>query len=429
MSLTRGLPAGSVIPDEIESKEPVGRCPFRLRGSVPGRSNAVEGELLRQRGPAPVVELPGGVQARAVVDYGLALRLLAREEVSRDARLHWPGFRDGTRSVDGAIAAWAGTHNALNSYGDDHRRLRAPISAALTPRRVDRMTPQIEIIVDEALRDLTLGEDGVDLVQAYAQRIPQQVMTRLLGVPADLLGPFSTAASTLFDTDAGTEAIHHAMGAILNILGQMVTVRRNQPGDDLVSDLICAADASDNPLSDEELLQQLMLVVIAGTETTVHAIGTFLVHLLIHPYQRELVTEGAVRLEDALEESLRLQPPVAGVPLRYVVRDFEDPETGESFEQGEAIQIHLAAASNDPAVHQRADQFDAERLTARRHLAFGYGPHFCPGASLARREVVIAVDRWLRTFPHARLAVDPRDLRQVPGFIANGFQQIPVRLY
>ncbi|POX58822.1 cytochrome P450 [Streptomyces sp. Ru62] len=395
-----------------------------LHGSRPGGlSNAQEGQRLRSMGPAPAAQLPG-TRARVVVDHGLAQRLTAGSNVSRDARAHWPDLA----TAEGLIAAWTGTHNALNSEGADHTRFRAPIAAALSRRRVEAMTPVIEAIVTEALTDLDAETGVIDLVQAYALRIPAQVIVRLLGVPEAVLTAFQGAAAVLFDTAASPAEVDHARRTLLDLLGQMVDSKRRRPGDDLVSDLVRAADASSDALSDQELCDQLMLIVIAGTETTVHAIGTLLVHLMTHPLQRALITDGTVELEDALEESLRLQPPVSSVPLRFAVRDFTDSVTGEAFTRGEAILIHTAATGLDPQVHDDPEVFDVRRPTSRRHLAFGNGPHFCPGAPLARREVVTAVAQWLATFPDSRLAVDPDQLHLVPSFISNGYQTIPVHL-
>lgn len=293
------------------------------------------------------------------------------------------------------------------------------------------MTPVIEAIVEEALAGLEVlaaASGVVDLVPAFALRIPQQVITRLMGVPLGLVGRFGRAATGLFDTSAGPADMQRSMDTVLELLAQMVVARRAHLGDDLVSDLIRAADQTDDPLSDEELLAQLMLVVIAATETTVHAIGTLIVHLLTHPDQRALVVSGEVSLEDALDESLRLQPPAAGVPLRFAVRDFADAESGQVFRKGEPILIHTAAAGMDPDAHAAPNVYDIRRPTRRRHLAFGHGPHVCPGAPLARREVLIAVSRWLERFPDARLAVGAAQLPQPHSFIANGFTRIPVQL-
>ncbi|MEU3433052.1 cytochrome P450 [Streptomyces sp. NPDC006863] len=408
---------------------PGGGCPY-LRGATAAQTNGQEGQRLGALGPAPVVELPGGVLARAVVDPALAERLSVGPHVSRDAARHWPGYREGTRTVDGVIAQWIGTRNALNSYGDDHRQLRSPIAAALTRRRVEAMTPAIESIVQDVLDGLEgIGTDqNIDLVQSYALPIPHEVITRLLGVPAEHLADFSAAAAGLFDTSAGAEDMARSMGAVLGLLDQLVASARARPGDNLVGDLVRAADASENPLSDTELRDQLMLIIIAGTETTVHAIGTLLVHLLAHPDQLALVTSGQVPMEDALTESLRLRPPIASVPLRFAVRQFRDARTGEQFGEGEPILIHLAGANLDPGRYPEPERFDVQREGGSRSLAFGYGPHACPGAALATREIVIAVTRFLERHPGARLALAPGLLEQTASFISNGYTSIAVEL-
>ncbi|MFE2503548.1 cytochrome P450 [Streptomyces rubiginosohelvolus] len=331
--------------------------------------------------------------------------------------------------MDGVIAPWTGSHNALNSYGDDHRERRAPIAAALTRRRVEAMTPVIESIVQDVLDGLdgVGAQRKVDLVQSYALFIPHEVITRLLGVPAEHLPAFSAAAAGLFDTSAGAEEMTRSMGAVLALLEQLVAGAREHPGDNLVGDLVRAADASGNPLSDAALRDQLMLI-IAGTEATAHAIGTLLVHLLSHPDQLDLVTSGQVPMEDALTESLRLRPPIASVPLRFAAWQFEDVGSGEQFGEWEPILIHIAGADLHPERYEDPERFDVRREGGSRSLAFGYGPHVCPGASLATREIVIAVTRFLERYPHARLALAPELLEQTASFISNGYTSIAVEL-
>lgn len=420
--------SAAVLPAGPPSAPPGGGCPF-LRGATAARTNGQEGQRLRALGPAPVVELPGAVQTRAVVDFALAERLSAGPLVSRDAARHWPGYREGARSVDGVIAPWTGSHNALNSYGDDHRELRAPIETALTRRRVEAMTPVIESIVQDVLDGLdgVGAQRKVDLVQSYALFIPHEVITRLLGVPAEHLPAFSAAAAGLFDTSADAEEMTRSMGAVLALLDQLVAGAREHPGGNLVGDLVRAADASGNPLSDAALRDQLMLI-IAGTEATVHAIGTLLVHLLSHPDQLALVTSGQVSMEDALTESLRLRSPIASVPLRFAAWQFEDARSGEQFGEGEPILIHIAGADLDPERYEDPERFDVRREGGSRSLAFGYGPHVCPGAALATREIVIAVTRFLERYPHARLALAPELLERTASFISNGYTSIAVEL-
>ncbi|WP_392672207.1 cytochrome P450 [Streptomyces sp. LN785] len=423
MSLTRKPVTAN---EDLSSPSPAGSCPFRL-GAVPGNTAAMDGRELRALGRAPVVELPDGARARAVVDHGLALRLLAGPQVSREGRGNRPGHREDARSVDGVIAAWVGTHHAFGSRGDDQGRPRAPVAELLTRRRTGAAAPLIEEAVDDALADLAGDPGVVDLVRAYALRVPQRVIISLLGVPAGHLPTFAAAAG-LFDATATADELATHLVSLLALLDQLVASRRAAPGDDLVGDLIRAADASPEGLSEQELRDQLMLLVIAGTEATAHAIGTLTVHLMTHPLQRARLTAGELPWEDALEESLRLRPPVAAAPLRRAVGRFTDDETGESFEEGEEILIHFAATGRDRSVHTDPDVYDIGRPTAHRHLAFGHGPHSCPGAPLARAEVITAVSQWFRRFPRSRLAVEPGELLQEDSFMSSGYRTIPVLL-
>lgn len=412
---------------ETMSTVPQGSCPFRLGGD--GRSNAEEAALLRDVGPASEVELPGGMRARAVVDYPLAQRLLRSGAVSRSAYLHCPGFADGTRQVDGVTRNWIGTRNALNSYGTAHTRLRAPIAAALNRRRIESMVPAIEALADALLSKI--AADSACIVDArsdYAQPLPAQVNANLLGIPADLQDPFFLASAGLFDTSASPVDAAAHMAAMVELLDQLVEEKRAHPADDLTSDLIRICDESASAFSDVELRDQLMLLVSAGTETTVNSIGNLLVGLMAHPEQLHLVQTGTVGLEEALEESLRHQSPIANVPLRFAVERIQDVPTGEEFAEGEPILVNFAAAGRDPAVHgPDADSFDISRATSRQHLGFGHGTHFCPGAPLARRETLIAVRKWLERFPGSSLATPEPEVQRLRSIISNGYAVIPIR--
>ncbi|MGW0332239.1 hypothetical protein ACWD0J_10280 [Streptomyces sp. NPDC003011] len=211
------------------------------------------------------------MQARIVVDHGLVQRISSGDTVSRNAD-HWPGLREGPVAADGLLRQWAGP--AIRSTPRARRtRLRAPVQAALIPRRVREMKPVIETIVDDALEDLAATPAGiVDLVPTFALRIPQQVITHLLGLPADLMATFGEAVTGLFGTTASPQDMQRSMDTVLSLLQQLAATRRAELRDDLVSDLIRAACAEEDLLTDEELLDELMLVVIASTETTMHAI-------------------------------------------------------------------------------------------------------------------------------------------------------------
>jgi cytochrome P450 len=370
------------------------------------------------------------VSARVVLSHALIKLLSSSPHVSRDWSRHGPAEDDMT--LVPWYWAWsvetAGL-NALNACGEAHRRLRAPVALALARRRVEAMEPVIAEIVRAALEDLADGPSTIDLVPAFALRVPHQVVIRLLGMPEQLLVPFHTAAAGLFATDASAEEMARSMQGIRDVLAGLVDLRREQPGgDDLVSDLIREADTDENPLTDTELRDQLLLVITAGVETTTHAIGTLLVDLITHDEARILATRSQEAMEDALEESLRRRSPATAVPTRFMVEDVTDPVSGQTLRKGERVILHLAAAGTDPDVHEDPERFDITRATSRQHLAFGHGPHFCPGAALARLEITTAVREFFQRFPTTRLTIPKAELPSVKSFIVTGYQSIPVQL-
>lgn len=154
-----------------------------------------------------------------------------------------------------------------------------------------------------------------------------------------------------------------------------------------------------------------------------------LVSLLTHTEQLSLIREGHATWDDAFEESLRHQPPVANLIMRFPTEDVHDAETGLTFRRGAAIMFSYAAVGRSPALHgSTADCFDLTRPTRREHLSFGHGPHHCIGAQLARLEARIALPALFDRFPEVELAVPADELRPVGSFIANAHRSIPALL-
>ncbi|MEU6346279.1 cytochrome P450 [Streptomyces sp. NPDC046977] len=402
-------------------------CPYSLDAT--GSALQREGAELRALGPAARVVLPGGVPAWSVTDPELIRRLLTSPDVSKDAYQHWTAYRDGDLPPDWPLRIWVDVRNALSAYGDEHRRLRRPLAAAFSPRRVRALAPQIKAITDDLLDELqnTGPDEVVDLRAQFAWRLPLLVVNRILGVPDDLHDAFRDAVGGLFSTDLSPEDAAAAPARVYELITELIALKREEPGDDVPSALV-AARAEDR-LSDQELADSLMLIIGAGHETTVNLLDHAAVSLMSHPDQLALVTSGEVAWEQVVEEALRHEAPIATILLRFPVQDIRDEPTGLTFGQGEAIAINYAAAGRDRATHgQDADAFDITRPTARDHLAFGYGPHLCLGSELARIEARIALSSLFGRFPELRLAVAPDELRPLPSFISNGHQKIPVVL-
>ncbi|MEU6533737.1 cytochrome P450 [Streptomyces sp. NPDC046928] len=390
---------------------------------IPGES-----ARLRARGPIVPVELPGGIPAWAPTTYDTLRGLILDPRVSRDPRQHWRLWPEvGEHPSWGWILGWVGVVNMLSTYGGDHARLRKLVAPSFTQRRTEIMRPRVEAITAELLDALDGGGDAVDLKAAFAHPLPMRMICELFGVPDGLREDTATLIAAIMDTsDPTPEHAAFVQERIGSVLGALIAHRRQDPGDDLTSELIRVRDEDGDRLSDEELLYTLLLVIGAGFETTVNLIGNAVVALLTHPGQLAAVRSGEIGWDAVIDETLRVHPSIASLPLRFAVTDLELGDV--TIPAGDAIITTYAAANLDPAHYgPDAGGFDAAR-GADDHLSFGIGVHRCIGAPLARLEALTALPALFDRFPGLRLAADEKELRQVPSFIAFGWQEIPVRL-
>ncbi len=383
---------------------------------------------IRARGAATRIVLPGGVAAWAVSGPALLRRLLTDDRVSKDAYLHWPPLINGEIGPEWPLFPWVAVRNMLTAYGADHQRLRRLISSAFTPRRVASLRPRVEAIVSTLLDELAAAAPGpVDLRARFAYPLPIRVICDLFGIEdSSTREEMRRCADTFFRTTAGPEEIAAAFPRMREVLRAVVADKRAHPADDMSTDLIAARDGG-SPLSEEELVDTLVLFLSAGHETTVNLLDNAVYALLTRPDQLALVLGGTATWEDLIEETLRAEPPLANLPLRFAVEDIE-LDDGQILARGEAILACYAAAGRDPEVYgPDADLFDVTRPD-KEHLAFGHGAHYCLGAHLARLEASVALPALFARFPGLALAVDPGDLRPLSSFISNGHRTLPAFL-
>ncbi|MGW2520901.1 cytochrome P450 family protein [Streptomyces sp. NPDC001617] len=396
-----------------------------------GADIAGESARLRALGPIVPVELPGRIPAWAPTGYDTLKGLILDPRVSKDPRLHWKLWPElGEHPSWGWILGWVGVVNMLSTYGADHARLRRLVAPSFTHRRTEAMRPRVEAITAELLDRLAAagaGGEVVDVRALLAHPLPMRLICELFGVPDELTDDTARLIAAIMDTsDPSPEHAAFVQQQIGTVLPALIAHRSEHPGDDLTTELIRVRDEGGDRLGDEELLYTLLLVIGAGFETTVNLIGNAVVALLRRPAQLAAVRAGEIGWEAVVDETLRVQPSIASLPLRFAVSDIE--VAGVTIPAGDAVITTFAAAGLDPE-HYGADagDFDAAR-GADDHLAFGIGVHRCIGAPLARLEALTALPALFGRFPGLRLAVGEDELRQVPSFIAFGWQEVPVRL-
>jgi 2-hydroxy-5-methyl-1-naphthoate 7-hydroxylase len=393
-----------------------------------GADHHAEDRVLRARGAATLVDILG-VTAWSVSDPDLLKHLLTRAYVSKDARAHWPAFADTVSTWP--LALWVAVDNMFTAYGSDHRRLRRLIAPAFSARRIAALTPVVEDLVTGILDDLDTLPAGevVDLREHLAHPLPIAVIGRMLGLSSTQLNGLRTVVDRVFATTLSADEAAANTATLYQLLDESIAAKQASPGDDMTSLLIATRDeeGDGSALSHAELRGTLVLMISAGYETTLNVIDQAITSLLTDPEQPAHVRAGRCDWNDIVEETLRHEPAIKHLPLRYALEDIPLPG-GQTIRAGEAILASYAAANRHPDWHGHdADLFDATRTT-KDHLAFGHGVHYCLGAPLARLEVATVLRQLFTRFPDAQLAIPAKQLRPLPTLISNGHVALPVRL-
>jgi cytochrome P450 len=308
-----------------------------------------------------------------------------------------------------------------------HTRLRALVSKAFTPHAVEAMRPHIQQLVDGFL-GAAQGAGRMDVIRDLAFPLPATVITEMLGVSPedrDRLKAWSDAIVVYFSTHPAQitlDQYRRALESVRETEGyfRAALARVRDAGRPCLLQAMGLAEEQGDRLSEDELVANANLLLVAGHETTTHLIGNGLLALLRHPDQMKRLRDDPGLVPAAVEEFLRHDGPVQ---FTHRLAREDVPLGGKTIRRGQFVFLFLAAANRDPAHFPDPDRLDVTR-PVHKHLAFGLGHHFCLGAPLARLEAQIAFATILRRFPELRLASD--ELRYQDNFNLRGLQSLPV---
>lgn len=361
---------------------------------------------------------------------GSAVWLVTRYDDVR-AVLSDPRFAsDSARHGRGGMAAVSGMPEDVARYLDgnmldrdppEHSRLRRLVARVFTARRVAALRPQAQRLADDLL-DAVADQQQTDMVAAFADPFPSQVICELFGVPRRDWQSWARHAKGL--TEMGPAMVDAARG-LIGLSADLIARKRAEPGADLVSDLVRINAEDGSRLTDDELVTMVITLLGTGHESSVQFLSCGFHTVLTQPQHRGALVREPARVSAAVEEILRFFTPFELSGLRYPV---EPVRIGDvTIPAGEPVYAVLAAADRDPRAFADPDRVDLERRDAGAHLAFGHGLHFCIGAALARMQGEVAFTTLLHRFPQVELAVAPSRLTWRRTFV-NGPVALPVRL-
>ncbi|HYU71685.1 MAG TPA: cytochrome P450 [Ktedonobacteraceae bacterium] len=377
---------------------------------------------LRAQAPVFAVKLPTKERAWLVTRYDDVLSVLKDERFAKDRRnamspeqlkkQPWipPMFKPLER-------------NMLDLDSPDHTRLRALVHKAFTPRLIEQMREQIQALTNELL-DAVEPNGSMDLIADFALPLPLTVIGRILGVPSEDNDKFHRWTKTMISggTNRNLFVLVPSMMSFMGYLKKLIKQRRAAPKDDLVTALVQAKDGSDS-LSEDEILAMIVILLVAGHETTVNLIGSGTLALLEHPDQLVKLRNEPTLIKTAIEELVRFVCPVETATERYAREDI--PIVGTTIPRGELVLAVLGSANRDAKYFDNPDALDITRSN-NKHLSFGHGVHYCLGAPLARLEGQIAISTLLQRMPNLHLSVAPDQLRWHGAFVLRGLEALPV---
>ena len=377
----------------------------------------------RLRDEHPVYRMPG-TNIYVLTRYDDVLYVLRHQEL-------FPTGAGNTRSKAAReiyeTTGWARI-TPLSTNPPEHRNYRELVDPFFDPKGAVHWQSIIEATIGELLDEMQ-GAGAADYMAAFALPLPVRVITRVLGFPAaDIpqLKLWSSAWVLPFSgplTEEQDRWVAEQVVEFQHYIHQQIQLKREQPGDDVLSALVNARYADDRPLTDHEIITIIDHLYIGGNETTTFALTSAMWLLLREPGLYERVRDDRSMVEQFVEEALRLESPTQGL-YRLVAHDAEI--NGVTIPAGSTLHIRYGAANRDERMFPNPDAVDLERRNVRRHMAFSLGEHHCPGSGLSRLEQVLALNAVLDRLPDLRLAEGRNDFGHLPGFVLRALNELHV---
>jgi len=286
----------------------------------------------------------------------------------------------------------------------DHSRIRKLVQYGFTNRYITSLEPEIKKIVEDCL-DKVHNQDSFDLIEDLAKPLPAIVIAKMMGLPNEDLDQFQAWSEDLLVGVGGIGTSKEdikksgdAYEALIRYFEEIILSRKNSPGDDFIGKLIQAEESGDK-LNIKEMYGTCLLLLIAGHETTTRLIGNGMFTLFNHLDQMNDLQNNFELIPNAIEEMLRYEPPVHAT-VRFA--ENEMVYDGKTYKRGTPFAVSIAGANRDPEANKNPNEFDITREDIK-HISFGYGPHMCIGASLARIESRIAFECLFERFKNLEL--------------------------
>lgn len=390
-------------------------CPVFPFLQDPSVDHGIRGSVLLAKGPVATATMADGTPVQLALSHRAVRQVLVDPRFSR---------AEASRPGAPSVVPFHGQSGLLHALDPpEHTALRAHIGRAFTSRTVERLRPEIEGLVARLLDAMEAAGPPADVVAHLSAPLPVKVLCRLLGVPYEDHEAFRGWIETILPASAAAGQAAEAAEQLTAYLADLIGTKRRAPGDDLISTLL-APGPDGLPLDDATVLANLTPVLVAGHDTTHNQLSNSLVALFTHRDQWELLVRRPELVPRAVDELLRHQL-LSRIGMLMRVTTAPVDLAGVPLPAGTAVMALSDVANRDPAVFPDPDRIDVRRRDTGKHLAFGAGPHYCPGGRLARLELSVALLALVRRFPGLRPAVPVAELRWKDG-IMRGPWQLPV---